>query len=1294
MGQDELQANIVSVSYESVDVTPSDEFILEGSKGGEEKPHQPVETPNNLLSIAYAKVLLAVGEGELAGTPTGSDIYLNGTPLIGPNGESNFGGVTFEWRSGTQDQTYIQGMPEVSNEISINFDLKQETPWVRQITKTNLSAARITVAIPALYQQKQNGDTVGYSVSYNIEVSTDGGPYQLYEAVTITGKTNTTYERTHRVNLPKDPTSGWSIRVVRTSANSESSLIQDSTTIKSFTEVVDAKQSYPNTALLFLQFDSKLFGNGNIPRISVRVKGRVIRVPDNYDPEARTYSGVWTGAFKWAWTDNPAWVFFDLVTNSRFGLGNRININQVSKWDLYEIAQYCDVMVDDGTGAGTVEPRHTCNVYIQQVADAWTVLRDICSIFNGMTYWDGSQFVAVADKPEPVENIPTFSRSNIVGSFDYPSTDERSIYTSALISYDEPTDHYSTQVEASWERSEILRWKGDRQATINAIGCTSRGEAQRKGKYTLLTNMLNRTVVFRTGLQGLDKSVHPGNIIGVADPLIAGKPFTGRLVSGTTLVVTLDRDTEAKNGDKLYIAQKGGGQIGRTINAVSGRVITVNTPYPEVPQKDAVWYLEASDLKSQLFKVTKITQPEESVYEISAVEYNESKFNAVDNGARLEPRPISKTPPAFITPPNPITVTAETFIEQTMAVTTMTASWDRVENALLYEGQFRVGQGDWIELGTTGANEFNVKGIYTGEYVVRVRSINALGVKSIWGMSATTSLTGKTGAPPTVAFLQTAPEFFGIELTWGFKENSEDTSRIEIMYSETSSFEQAIKLGDFAYPQSSHMMNGLTAGKIFYFWCRLIDRTGNIGAWYPSETGIGIQGQSKINDNGQYNEYFAELISATALDKTLYDRIELIDGPASLAGSVNQRLDDAVADLEEQIGNITDALVYDPTKTYITGEIVRLGNKLYQAQENVPIETPPPNLVYWKDVGTILEEANALAARVDVVEVDIAEIDGRLTSTVRSIESIQAAYREDDGVADQEDAINGWNTKASIATEREVRASANEAFAKELVVYKAEIDGNSASITDLTQVVANNESATATRLESIQVQVDDNAAGLTSEQTARADADSALSTRIDTVTASTAGNTAAISAETTARTNADNALSTRIDTVTATAGSNSAAIQTVSTAQATTDGKVNTAWTLKMEVNSQGQYVAAGIGLGIENGPAGLQSQFLVRADRFAVVNGLNTTTSAPFVVSGGQVFISQALIGTGWITNAMIGNVIQSNNFVAGSSGWQINKAGTFEMNGSNANGRMILTGTYLRFYHSNGVLGIDLSL
>lgn len=1298
MGNEIQDTLMLNTSYEYVD----DQVVIEGSKGGEEKPHTPVETPNNLLSIAYAKVLVAVGEGELAGTPTGQDIYLNGTPLIGPNGESNFGGVTWEWRSGTQDQTYIQGMPEVSNEITVNFDLRQETPWVRQITKKNLSGARITVSIPALYQQLQNGDTVGYSVAYDIEVSTDGGPYQVFESVVTTGKTNTNYEKTHRVNLPRDPQVGWSLRVVRKTPNSQSSLIQDQTVIKSYTEVVDAKQAYPNTALLFVQFDSRLFGAGNIPKISVRTKGRIVRVPDNYDPETRTYIGVWSGQFKWAWTDNPAWVFFDLCTNSRFGLGHRITTEQVSKWELYEIAQYCDVMVDDGTGAGTKQPRHTCNIYIQQVADAWTVLRDICSIYNGMTYWDGTQFVAIADKPEPIDDIPIFSRSNVINGFDYPSTDERSIYTSALISYDDPDDHYSTQVEASWERSEILRWKGDRQVKLNAIGCTVRAEAQRKGKYTLLTNMLNRQVVFQTGLQGLDHKVHPGCIIGVADPRIAGKPFTGRILSGTKTVITLDRPTEAKAGDKLFLAQKDGSQQGRTINTVSGNVVTVNTEYAELPQANAVWYLEASDLKTQLFKVTKVRSPSIGVFEISGVEYNESKFAAVDNGARLEPRPISKVPPSFISPPKPITVTANTFVEQTMAVTTMTASWDSVENAVLYEGEFRVGQGDWVQMGVTGAQEFNVKGIYTGTYLVRVRSINAMGVKSVWGMSESTVLNGKTGFPPAVTDLITKPLLFGMGLEWYFPPNAEDTLRTEFRYGTALTFANSIPLGDFAYPINTHEIHGLAAGKKLYFWCRLIDRSGNAGPWFPSESENGVEGQSQINDNGQYNEYFTDMISDTALDKELYDRIELIDGNGP--GSVNERLENVVTDLEEQIQNITDALVYDPTKTYLQGDIVRLGQKLYQAQKPVPEGVTPPNEEYWKDVGTILETANNLASRVDVVEVKIDVIDDKLTSTVTSLESMQAAYRDDDGVGSQDDASAGWESRAQITTEREVRASENDAMAKELVVFKADVDKNSARITDLTQVVASNDSATSNRITQLQssmvTEFGKTNAAITTESEARVAGDEAISHRVDTIEAGLITDTqvkALIQVETTARVSADSALGERIDTVQVTVGEQSASIQEVRTAQITADGKINTAWTLKMEqMGPDGKYVAAGIGLGIENGPAGLQSQFLVRADRFAVVNGTATTEAAPFVVENGQVFINQALIGTAWITNAMIGNVIQSNNYVSGQTGWKLDKSGTFEINGNvPGQGRMNITNQRIRIYHPNSdIIAIDLGI
>lgn len=1309
------------------------EYDIEGSKGGGKKPHTPVEQPNNLLSTAYAKVLIAVAEGELAGEPTAQDIFLDGTPLANADGSLNFGGVKWEWRPGTSDQEYIKGLPEVSTEYSVGYELRNQFPWTRAITKTQLDAVRVTFQWNALLRQEQNGDTNGSTVEYMIEISTDGGAFQEYQKYTISGKTNTTYERTHRVDLPKANT-GWTIRARRITPDQTSSRVQDKTFIKSVAEVVDAKQRYPNTALLYVEFDSRMFGGSNIPKVSVRTKGRIVRVPDNYDPENRTYSGVWSGVFKWAYTNNPAWILYDIMTQDRFGLGHKVTLPMVDKWALYTISQHCDVMVPKGDGSGDLEPRHTCNVYVQEKSDAWQVLRDIAACFNGMTYWNGTQFTAVADKRESLDNIPIFSRSNVVnGRFDYNAADDKSIFTSALVSYDEPDDHYNTKVEATFETSQILRWGSDRQTEISAIGCTSRGEAQRRGKYTLLTNMYNRGVTFRTGLQGMDADVMPGKLIHVADPLIGGEPFTGRLVAGTPTVVTLDREIKGKAGDILYITRSNGVTEGRTIDSVSGKVVTVMVAYTELPASGAVWYLETQDLKSQLFRVTKVSAPEEGVYEISGVEYNDSKYAAIDTGARLEERPISKVPDGMQQPPTNLTLSSETYTEQTMAVTTMRISWDQTQNAVGYEGQWKVNEGDWVNLGITGAPEFNVKGIYAGQYVARVRAINASGIKSIWTTSQITPLNGKEGLPPAVTHIQTTPMFFGIRLDWFFPEGATDTLFTEFVYSENEDFNNAIPLGDFAYPRNSTEMHGLSAGKKFWFWCRLRDRTGNIGPWYPAKEQNGIVGQSQINDQGQYNEYLAGMISETALDKELYDRIELIDGDGP--GSVNERLKDAVDDLQNQIDNIQDAMVYDPSKTYVKDDIVRQGNKLYQAQKDVPLDTPPPNAEYWKDVGDILEEANGLASQVEINTTNIGIIDGKFTSIATSLESMQAQYRDDDGTGEMDDAIAGWNSRAQIIEEREVRATADEAIAKELVIFSAEIGDNAAKISSLTQVVADNESSTSTRLDALEAQVGDDIqaairseaearatadealgrridvvsaqmvtdkgelnAAISAEQTARVNADGALGQRIDKVVADASTETtrvnAAIQSEATARANADGALGQRIDTVQVKVGENSAAISQTTTAVADINGKMTTSWTLKMEHQQDGKYVAAGIGLGIENGPAGLQSQFLVRADRFAVVSGNGGTEAAPFVVQGGQVFIKQALIGDGWITNAMIGNEIKSNNYVAGTTGWIINKNGAIEINGSGSDGRMVITNNVIRITDANNIVRIKIGL
>ncbi|HIE4046201.1 TPA: TipJ family phage tail tip protein, partial [Proteus mirabilis] len=385
---------------------------MHGAKGGGGGGHTPTESPDSLLSESTAKILLAISEGEIAGGLDDTRIFLDDTPIGNADGTKNFEGVTWEFRPGSEHQEYIQGIPSVDSETSVGLELKDDQPYVRSINNTQLSAVRIRLSVPQLFQQHDNGDTTGYRIEYAIDLSTDGAGYNEVLKSAFDGKTTSEYQRTHRIDLPKANT-GWQIRVRRLTKNQNTARIVDKVTISAVTDVIDAKLRYPNTALLFITFNARQFNN-RIPKISVRPKGGLlIKVPTNYDPINRAYSGVWDGTFKLAATNNPAWVFYDLVLNNRYGCGDRIQSSQVEKWDLYKIAQYCDELVPDGHGGDGKEPRFLCDVYIQSQESAYQVLRDIAAIFRGMTFWADNKVNVVADMPDSI--FRTFTNANIVG---------------------------------------------------------------------------------------------------------------------------------------------------------------------------------------------------------------------------------------------------------------------------------------------------------------------------------------------------------------------------------------------------------------------------------------------------------------------------------------------------------------------------------------------------------------------------------------------------------------------------------------------------------------------------------------------------------------------------------------------------------------------------------------------------------------------------------------------------------------------------------------------------------------
>ncbi len=963
-----------------------------------------------------------MGEGEFAETPTDRDIYLDNTPLMDASGNVNFPNVKWEWRSGSVDQDYIPGIPSVENETTVNVELRSDTPWVRSVTNTQLSAVRLRFAWPALQKQESSGDVNGYRIEYAVDVSTDGGAYQQVLLDAVDGKTTSRYERSQRIDLPA-ATTGWQVRVRRITPNQNSSLIADTMLIAGLTEVIDAKLRYPNTALLYIEFSAEQFSN--IPAVTVECKARKVQVPTTYDPELRTYTGVWDGSFKSAWTNNPAWITYDISTNARFGLGKRIKPWMVDKWELYKIAQYCDQLVPDGKGGQ--EPRFLCDLNLQSRSQAWTLLRDIAAIYRGMSYWAQGQLVSQADMPRTADFDYVFTRANVIdGKMTYGAASARTRYSRALVSYDNPANNYDTDV-TGYSDAPLLRRYGDNPVELSAIGCTRESEAQRRGKWAVLTSVQDRTITFATGMEG--RIPLPGYIIPVADSLLAGREIGGRISAVAGRVVTLDRVTQAKAGDRLIINLPSGRAEGRTVQSVNGKAVTVTAAYSEAPEPELCWALDADDLAVQLYRVMSTKRDDNGQWTINGLQYEPSKFDHIDTGARLEERPISIIPVTTVQPPASVTLSSRWTIDQGLAVSTMTIIWPAVEGAVAYDVEWKKDSGNWIRLPRAGTTSVDVTGIYAGGYLARVRAVSAFDITSVWKSSILTQLSGKTGAPPALAFLRTTSGPWKIGLEWGFPASgAADTAYTEIQQSVTpgGSEQNATALGLFAYPTDTHTLTSLAAGARLAFRGRLIDRTGNVGPWSAWVDGI------SSTDASEYNELITKEYVESALGEQFFENIEQI------GGNVDQ--------LMEQY--------YDAGTVYQKGQIVRLNGRFYQALQDVPAGNPPPNPVYWADVGELVESVDALALRVTENAAAIEELDGVVQSSASSLDVLQAAARREPATGEKADALKGWDTIARAATEVIVRANEIEAQAKRVETVQAQTSANGAAIQTTQSVVA------------------------------------------------------------------------------------------------------------------------------------------------------------------------------------------------------------------------------------------------
>lgn len=1247
-------------------VAPRTRRAVIGSKGGQAKQKKPSIAQNSVPSISTARIVYLWSWGPIVGLVDGlRSLKLDGTPIQAPDGTINYPGVKWQFRNGELNQERLEGNTESSNEIDVKQELIFGTPWLHTITNSVIDAIRLRLSWPTLRSQDAAGNINGVRIDYAVDISTDNGPYVEALVSFVDRKNVTEYERAHRLELPAG--SRWTIRVRRLTPNANGDLVVDQMVVKAIAEVVDSDQEYPLTAVSSIEYDAQTFG-GDIAKIAALMRGRIIRVPSNYDAETRTYAtsgtgtsnGIWDGTFKEAYTNNPAWIFYDLVLHPYYGLGDRIDATMVDRWSLYRIAQYCDQMVPDGKGG--MEPRFTCNLYFQKQAEAYAVLQDLASIFHGLAFWDGSQIVVNADMPG--DPVYTYNQTQILnnGAIKYEGTRARDRHTLYMVSWDNPDQGFETDKEPVFDDEAMVELGGMvRETTVGAIGCTSLGQAQRAGQWAALTEKLQtQGGVFRVGLDG--DIPKPGQVIAVADPMLVGRNNGGRISAAAGRVVTLDRDAIVPVGARLLVNLPSCKSEGRIVKSVAGRDVTVMADFSEQPQAESGWILDYEDLKLMQFYVRNVTRPEWHQFQFEVIQHDPSKFDAIDNGAVVDTRPITGIPVGTQDAPARVMLSQHVVIEQGIAVTVMSIAWDAAPNAVGYDVEWKWGAREWVPVPRTGELMADVRGIYSGQYMARVRAVSALNVSSIPVTSALTNLEGKVGLPPAVAFLTTSSELFGISIKWGFPPGAEDTQRTEIWYGPANDLGASTKLADLAYPQADYRMQSLLGGATLFFWARLVDRTGNIGPFYP--IGNGVMGQAS-SDAGPILEQIKGQLDESALGQHLKDRIDLIDGDGP--GSVNGRIDAAKDELEDLIDQIVDALEYVPAKAYALNDIVRVGQHLYQAIGPVPAGNAPPNATYWVDIGTVTQTVNALVTQVQQNSATISQHGHDITAQASQLNAVKATV--DDPVSGVTATASGLSTlKASVTTlDGKVTTTAERVDGIYLQVNPPLIGDDSALMGAETSYV-----------------------GVWSTQSAIIEGDLAQGQRTEAVEANVATSAAAVVAERTARISAVGALSSSIETVKTTVNGNSLAIQTNTTAIQTVDGKVTGSWSVRLQYEtSTGEYKWAGVGLGLENGPGGLQTKFVIDADLFALGQG----GTVPFAVQGGQTFIKSAFIQDGTITNAKIGAYISSTNYIAGQQGWILNKDGTFEINGIvPGQGRSIITNRSLRFWDVNNVKRVQL--
>ncbi|EPE8073135.1 phage tail tip fiber protein [Escherichia coli] len=1340
------------------------------SGGGKAKT--PTLINDNLYHKQFYRVLDIISEGPIYGPVNTSaplnSVMLNDTPVTDANGNTSIPGVSVAWRNGTLDQSPINGFNAIESTVMVNAQVKHDTPLVRTVSDPNVTRVRLNIGVDSLVESDSQSNQKETSVIMAIDVKpSSSSTWSSIKAVQIgPGKISGEYLEAHIIDAPDEKP--FDIRVRRVTADSTGDLLQNDTRWSSYSEIIDDNLSYPHTAVAGAVIDHDQYTD--TPTRTYHLRGLIVDAPDNYDPETRTYSGLWLGGFKQAYTNNPAWIFRYLVKNERFGLARHAGYIDVDDGALYTLSQYCDQLVDDGYGG--LEPRVTLNAYITEQMSARDLLDNIAGMFRGIALWDGQRLTVMIDAPQ--DPIATITNANVVdGAFTRSSIARAECYNAVIVSWTDP--------ENGWEQSkeyvaddELIARDGYNETTMEAFGCTSRGQAYRAGKWLIETAKREPSkFTFKMARDAIHFT--PGDIVEILDNNRAGARLGGRIVANNGNVITVDKvDSDyITAGDTISLLDSDGKFKKHQITGVNGNEITLAAA-PAWIRNGTVFAVSTEAAKPVLCRITSVAETENnSVYTIEAAQHDPNKQAVVDEGAIFE---INNDTLNHFRVPNIENLKVVNIGSETVQCR---ATWETqtTTHRMTFEIRIYNTDGAVVKSYETTKYSYDFYGIDAGAYSLGVRGRNDTGMK---GAESIVDLV--IGAPAAPVGVNWVPGVFQATVYPISKTTLTTDTSYEFYYAGENQITDPAKIttsAQFTGRGYQWTFGGMNTGHTYYVYVRTRNAFGVSD--FVEASGKPTEDFDEITDyvtkDVMESEQFKEMISDI---KDLGERTDIVEGATEdlkiatedlkadtdtlkkdtedLYKKVEENADEIgkhevrIDSLEVSNENVNNELAQAKASLQ-NASLALINNSLAQTNTRVTLTAQykkgrnETKAQIDRIDNVIAEEKKATAESLETITAEINTIDSNIKGEIARVDKAIATETQarTEAISNVNASISSLENKTdasvsrldqAIADESSARAQAISGISAELGLVENEVDKNSneidqakaslqnasialinnsiaqskmstvieakyrkgqtktkAEIARIDTAIADETQARAEAIASLEANINENiSAKITDISTALATHEASSAEKFVQISASFDDVNSSITEWSQAMTTTDEALSTKIDQLKVTIDGNTTAIETTSKALTDFKGNVDASYSIKIATDSRGVKYATGMSLGLTGSGTNVQSQCIFLVDRFVLMTAANGTYTTPFYVTGGAMYVREAFIKDASITNAKIGSYIQSNNYVSGSTGWKLDKSGTFENYGSvSGEGAMKWTNTTISVKDGNGVLRVQ---